>query len=157
MQNIKLVPSSHGKSMILVDKFLFIKWTRRDNGSVYWKCIHQYKYKCKASLTTSSLNTDVISRNSIHTEHPEFNSLDVRLYECLDTVNKRVRDEYGSMSSIYRDELNKILAEHYDVDELAAKMPKFENKREKNFLSFIFSKNYKIEKSRYAHVAKKLS
>ncbi|CAF1005983.1 unnamed protein product [Brachionus calyciflorus] len=81
MQNIKLVPSSHGKSMILVDKFLFIKWTRRDNGSVYWKCIHQYKYKCKASLTSSSLNTDFISSNSIHTEHPEFNSLDVRFGE----------------------------------------------------------------------------
>lgn len=68
MQNIKLVPSFHGKSMILVDKHLFIKWANRDNGSIYWKCIHQNKHKCKASITTSSLNTDVISSNNIHTE-----------------------------------------------------------------------------------------
>ena len=70
------------------------------------------------------MNTDLISSNNIHIYHPGFNSLDVPLYECLATLNKRVRDEYGSMTNIYRDEVNKILSEDYYVGQLAAKMPK---------------------------------
>ncbi|CAF0954109.1 unnamed protein product [Brachionus calyciflorus] len=60
----------------------------------------------------------------------------IGIWCCMNTVIKRVRDEYGSMSSILRDEINKILAEDYDVDELAAKMPKYENKRNQDMPTF---------------------
>ncbi|CAF0925869.1 unnamed protein product, partial [Brachionus calyciflorus] len=69
--------------------------------------------------------------NGNHVDHPNFSSIDTRLLQCLDTVTKRSRNEYGSINSIFRDETNRIIEEDYSIDEIATKMPKFENVKDK--------------------------
>ncbi|CAF1136096.1 unnamed protein product, partial [Brachionus calyciflorus] len=131
MQNISFIPSFRGNPMILIYNHIFIRWATRDNGAIYWKCIFKKKSECKASLTTSSLNTKIVSSKLVHSDHKDFSSLDVRLYQCLDNVGKRSREEHGSIHSIFRDEINKILEQEYDKEELASKMPKYDNIRDR--------------------------
>ena len=100
MQNISFIPSVRGNPMILIDNQIFVRWATRDNGAIYWKCIFNKKSDCKASLTTSSLNTEIVSSKLVHSDHRDFSSLDVRLYQCLDNVGKRSREEHGSIHSI---------------------------------------------------------
>ena len=131
MEEPIFIPSNQGNQWILYKKHCFYKWCTRDNGHVYWKCVFARrgcrKWECKASITTTALNLDIKDENLNHVDHPNFSSLDTRLLQCLDTVTKRIRNEYGSINSILRDELNRIIEEDYDKDEIATKMPKFEN------------------------------
>ncbi|RNA30864.1 sentrin-specific protease 1-like [Brachionus plicatilis] len=127
MQNIQFLESIQGNPLIHLNQNIFIKWALRDNGNIYWKCSLHRKSDCKASVTTVGMSKEIYSSNLTHFGHNDVTDLDVRLLKCMNTVNKRARNEYGSLHSIYRDEINTILEENYDIDELAAKMPKFDN------------------------------
>ncbi|RNA41846.1 cysteine ase [Brachionus plicatilis] len=127
------LPTAEGNPLIHLNQNIFIKWASRDNGNIYWKCSLHRKSDCKASVTTVGMSKEIYSSNLTHFGHNDVTDLDVRLPKCMNTVNKRARNEHGSFHSIFRDEINTILEENYDIDELAAKMPKFENVREKFF------------------------
>lgn len=77
------------------------------------------------------MNLEIKNENLNHVDHPNFSSLDTRLLQCIDTVTKRSRNEYGSINSIFRDEINRILEEDFDIDEIPSKMPKLENVKDK--------------------------
>ncbi|RNA08039.1 Retrovirus-related Pol poly from transposon [Brachionus plicatilis] len=126
--------SIQGNSLIYLNQNIFINWALQDNGNIYWKCSLNRKSDCKASVTTVGMSKEIYSSNLTHFGHNDVTDLDVRLLKCMNTVNKRAGNEYVSLHSIYRDEINTILEENYDIDELAAKMPKFDNVNEKFYL-----------------------
>jgi hypothetical protein len=136
MTSPSFISNKQGNQMILLGSNCFTKHCTRKNGAVYWKCYfsrkkddENTKWDCKATLTTSAMNLDIVDHNSEHVDHPEFTKLDARIHECLDSVTKRSRNEYGSIGNIYRDEINKLIEEDFDIDELAAKMPKFDSRK----------------------------
>ncbi|CAF1052542.1 unnamed protein product [Brachionus calyciflorus] len=115
MTELIFIPSNHGNQWILYKQHCFYKWCTRDNGNVYWKCVFSRrrcrKWECKASITTIALNLEIKEENLNYANHPNFSSLDTRLHQCLDSVTKRSRNEYGSINSIFRDEIIRIIEE----------------------------------------------
>jgi hypothetical protein len=138
MEKATFIPSRQGNPMIMLGSNCFYKNCTRANGAIYWKCYYARKknednnqWDCKASLTTTGLNLEFQDKNLNHVDHPPFTELDARIHQCLDTISKRARNEYGTVGSIFRDEINHLIEEDFDIDELAAKMPKFENRKDK--------------------------
>ncbi|CAF1068910.1 unnamed protein product, partial [Brachionus calyciflorus] len=113
---------NHEKPMLFVDQFIYYKNQTRPNGNVYWRCKEYFSsLKCPASLTTTGLNTEIISfsKKKRLQEHDKVNELNLQVIQMLDKCRKRARTEQNSIRQIYRSEVNNLIADTRDVENVA--------------------------------------